>query len=404
MARLFLALLLVACTPPRAAGPMGSDAYVWQRAWTPPVSAAVVAHGGRFERLGVLAAEVTWAEGAPVVTEVVPDAGALAGHDVVAVLRVASWAGPFDAELGLAEVAADTVRRFRDDGHAVVELQVDFDAASSQLGGYTSWMGAIRAASAVPVTITALPDWLARPELPALLAATDGWTLQVHDFSAPATVADPLAPILDEAEALAAIERAATLNLPFRVALPTYGYTLAFAPDGAYIGATAEREVAWKTDVTLRSVRAEPVRVATVVARLTQDRPPEVLGLAWFRLPTEQDVQAWRWATLDAVMNGRAPTADVRALVEPAEAGAPGLFDVRVHNRGEDDALVTTVRIHGGDAAVVADGQGGFVAQTVGAEVHFRSKTPRPLAPGATRTVGWARYPSGTEVTVDGVE
>jgi hypothetical protein len=400
-----LLLVACACTPPRAAGPMGSDAYVWQRAWTPPVATAVVAHGGRFERLGVLAAEVTWAESAPVVTEVVPDASALAGHDVVAVLRVASWAGPFDADLGLAEVATSTVRRLRDHGIGVVELQVDFDAASSQLRGYTAWVGAIRAASTVPVTITALPDWLARPELPALLAAADGWTLQVHDFSAPATLAGPLAPIFDEREALAAIERAAALNVPFRVALPTYGYTLAFAPDGAYLGATAEREVAWNTDVTLRSVRAEPARVAAVVARLTDDRPPELGGLAWFRLPTEQDVQAWRWATLDAVMNGRAPTADVRAIVEPA---ANGTFDVRVHNHGDDDALVAAVRIRGADAAIVADGQGGFVAQTMGPEVHFRPKTthaaPRALAPGATRTVGWARYPSGTEVTVDVVE
>lgn len=367
-------LWFAACQPP----PLTQDAYVWQRAWTPAVVDGVLARGDRFARLAVLAAEVE-ADGS--VSAVSPSAAALEGHRVVAVVRVGVLSETLPARV------AETVARLRTDGIDVIEVQLDYDAPSARLAGYTDAVRAVRAASPVPVTLTALPDWLSRPELPALLAEADGWTLQVHDLS------DPL---IDDERALAAIERAAGLHRPFRVALPTYGYTVAFAPDGALIGVTAERAVPWRSGVTTRVLHADPAEVAAVVAALLADRPREVEGLVWFRLPTEQDDHCWRWSTLEAVMVGRAPA----ARIVPSMTG-DGLVEVRVANRGDADAPLPGVTLRAAEAPVAADGYGGWAAIPRGDGVVFRAKGGASLPAGAERAVGWARFPEGAEVEID---
>lgn len=391
----FGALMSVAACSPRASGPLVQDAYVWQRAWTPAVRQAVAERGPRFARLEVLAAETRVVDGHLETVEVAPSVEALAGLDVVAVVRVGPWSGSFDGDPGLADLAAGTVSRWRGSGVHVTELQVDFDAASSQLAGYASWIGSIRRSSDVPVTLTALPDWLSRPELPALLDEADGWTLQLHDFAPPATSTDDLQPLVDVDEAERAIERAAALHRPFRVALPTYGYSAAFEPDGAFIGISSERSVTWQPGVVVRELDADPTQVADLVRRLQADRPPEVSGISWFRLPVDQDTRAWRWPTLLAVMAGRTPVARLTAT---STSAGPGLVEIRVTNDGDGDAPLPDIAVRSGLPALAADGYGEWRADGHGS---FRAREGGSLPAGTARAVGWVRFASDTEVTVD---
>lgn len=392
MAAAPLLLLTLACAPPRA---LTQDAYVWQRDWTPEVEAAVRDHGADFARLGVLAAELRWGDAGLEEIEVHPDAAALAGRPVVAVLRVGAWRGSISANADLPRRAAGEVARLRAAGLDVVELQLDVDAASAQLADYARAVEAIRAATPVPLTITALPDWLSRPELPGLLDQADGWTLQLHDLRPPSSPAD-LHPLLDP-RAQADLARAATLGRPFRVALPTYSYTAAFTPEGRFLGATAEREQPWGRGVITREIAADPTQIAALVADLRADPPRGLLGISWFRLPTEGDGHAWRQATLDRVMRGEAPSARLRAAATP---DGTGLVELTLSNDGDADADAPDLRVVSAARPLAADGYGDWQVNAASGALELVARPGARLAAGVTRAVGWVRYAGETEVSV----
>ena len=142
------------------------------------------------------------------------------------------------------------------------EFQIDFDCAASKLDGYRIWVETIRKKiTPTPLTITTLPSWLKEPAFKTLVEATDGYVLQVHSvekpksFDAPFTLCDPVA-------AQHAVELAGKINVPFRVALPTYGYLLAFDQSGKFIGLSAEGpNKSWPVDVRVREVRTHPLEM-----------------------------------------------------------------------------------------------------------------------------------------------
>ena len=355
---------------------------------------AVASHGPSFARLGVLAAERTWPSQT---TELHPDASALGQQEIVAVLRVAAWSEDFEADQGLPELAARTVSRLRQEGLNVAELQLDFDAASSQLGGYTRWVRSVHEALDVPLTITGLPDWLRQPKLPALLAETDGWTLQIHDFTAPESP-DALRPLLNPTAARAAIRAASALGHPFRIALPTYAYTAAFTPDGRYLGATAEREQPWSTAVITREISADPAVIAALVADLNRDRPAHLIGLSWFRLPTETDDHAWRWSTLLAVRAGQIPASNLRAEAAPDASGL--LVELRLHNDGDADAPLPPLDVLSADLPIAADGYAAYTALDRPTGLRLIPPEGASLRAGATQAVGWLRLSTPQDVTI----
>lgn len=387
-----LLLFALACAAPPA---LTQDAYVWQRDWTPAVEQAVRDHGDEFDRLAVLAEELRWGEQGLEKLEVHPDAAALRGRPVVAALRLGAWRGSIAEDADLPRMAAEVVGRLRLEGLNIVELQLDFDATSGQLADHARAVAAIRAAVPVPLTITALPDWLSRPELPALLDQADGWTLQLHDFRAPTSPED-LRPLLDP-RARADLARAAALGRPFRVALPTYGYTAAFTPEGRFLGATAEREQPWSGEVITREIAADPVEIAALVADLRAHPPRGLLGISWFRLPTEGDRHAWRQATLARVMRAEAPAARLRADATP---DGTGLVELTLSNEGDADAEAPDLLVVSNGRPLAADGYGDWQVEADARGLVLVARPGARLAAGATRAVGWVRYAGDAEVSV----
>ena len=123
--------------------------------------------------------------------------------------------------------------------------------------------------------------------LPALLDAVDGWTLQLHAL-VPPVAGGPVEPLFRADRARDAITAAARLGRPFRIALPTCGYTLAFAPDGRFLGAAAERPISWRPEVHTQRLVPDPAEIAAFVAELDDRHPPELVGRVWSacRTPT----------------------------------------------------------------------------------------------------------------------
>lgn len=377
------------------------EAYVWQRNWDAAVADAIREAAPTLDGLVALGAEVVWRDGqhhivrVPVSWPVMRAAGKPAGI----ALRIGAYRGAFDKDTGwLTGLAAELV------AERPAELQIDFDCAASKLDGYRHWIAAIRhRVSPVPVTITVLPAWLDQPGFVPLVRATDGFVLQVHSLERPSTPDAPLT-LCDPAAARRAMATAATFGVPFRVALPTYGYIVAFDAGGNFIGLSAEGpQRSWPTGATLRTLRADAGALAGLVRQWREHRPTNMTGIIWYRLPTHDDTLNWRWATLASLIAGRVPRPDVQASARRVEAG---LVQIEVRNAGDADAaLPASVTVTSREATIVAgDAVGGYERlDSTARGCILRAKTVlalQRLAPGEGRVIGWLRLSADKEVSV----
>jgi len=385
------------------------DVYVWQRNWNQVVRDAITEHGSNFETLVALKAEVSWHAKRPEFVQVPLDYALLkkSGSHIGLALRVGPYPGPFlesdRATAFLTSVAAAIVGEARSKGCVADELQIDFDCAQSKLDGYRVWVAAIRRAIApVPVIITALPSWLNEPSFPKLIAAADGCVLQVHSLEAPRSVDAPFT-LCDPVEAQRAVERAGQWNVPFRVALPTYGYIIAFNRNGKFAGLSADGpRKDWPADYQLREIRTDPSAMAQLVRFWTTNHPPSMRGIIWYRLPVTDDFLNLRWPTLAAMMAGRVPREHVHAAARRVE---PGMMEISLVNDGELDlSSRLAVQVTWTNARLVAgDGIGGFnLADTGPGAARFQvDDNSFRLPAGEKRVVGWLRLSEDREVKVE---
>ena len=384
------------------------SAYVWQRQWNPALVASLNQAATNLSGVCVLAAEIGWERKQPVVVRVPVDYAALKRLPcpVGLALRIGAFAGPFAEDDEAAKVilglAAALLREAKAREVSVRELQIDFDAAESKLAGYRVWVEALRRRIApVPVVITTLPSWLNSPAFAPLVQAADAFVLQVHSFERPADLRAPFT-LCEPAAARHAVERAGLLGRPFQVALPTYGYLVAFDAAGKFVGLSAEGPVkTWPANVRLREVRTDPAAMAELVRHWSGTRPATLTGVIWYRLPTERDALNWRWPTLAAVMQGRAPQAKLTAELRRPEAG---LVEVELTNTGEADHAgpVAVVLRWPAGALLASDALGGFGkvdATARSLQLRAQGQSLR-LAPGERRAVGWLRFKDHADVEV----
>jgi hypothetical protein len=403
----FLILLfLLACQHPHAAGPLRQEAYVWQRSWSPAVREAV-RQASEISGFVVLAAEVELRQGAPRVTRVPLD-GSLknGGKPVGAALRVTTFPSRFADEPGivrlLQRLTRDVAAEARAKGIALSEIQIDYDCPESKLDDYRGLLSGLREAAApVPLTLTALPSWMRqRRAFAKLIAAADGYVLQVHSLAPPAGPKGEI-PLLKPAEARDWVEQAARFGRPFRVALPTYGYLAAFDSQGRLIGLSAEGPLlSWPRGIAVRAARSDPAAMAGLVQDWIGDRPRELTGILWYRLPVAGDRLNWSWPTLRAVMAGRTPRAAVRVAVREPE---PGLVEIDLFNAGNGEAaLPSSVWVGWRDGAfLAADGLAGYQVVFDKGNVRLEQPGPGLLQPGERRTIAWLRFASRTEIHVE---
>jgi hypothetical protein len=287
-------LLLLACEAPRA---RPSDAYVWNRSWTPAVREAIAARPPELQALRVLVLE-TGAEA----TLVALDEQALIGLRVVPVLRV----GQGLPDEGTWARFLARARALRALGVTVTQVEVDYDAPTEGLGAYLAWLEATRPSlGGLARSITALPTWAGAPQAAALSRAADEVVLQVHSVRAP-VLFDARAAVVD------AQRWARATGRPFRVALPAYRTRLASG----------------------EALAAEPAEVARVWRALGAE--PLVRGFVFFRLGNAADRDAWSPQTLHALLARQPLEAFVTARAIAVEGS---LVDVWLENDGPVDAL-----------------------------------------------------------------
>ncbi len=400
------------------------QAYVWQRKWGGPLREALSTHAKELSGLVVLKADVTWKKQQPRVVQVPVDWQLLSGLDrpIGLALRIGPFPGPFSTDdttaSFLGEVANSILADARSNHLFPSELQIDFDCADAKLDGYRLWVEAIRRKIApTPLTITTLPSWLNQKPFKSLVSATDGYVLQVHSLVRPASLSAPYT-LCDPALALSAIRRAVDFDVPFRVALPTYGYLLAFDSSGQFIGLSADGpQRNWPAGTQLREVRSDLVELFGLVQALATNLPSgprgdhsqnsnsPLQGIIWYRFPVADDIFNWRWKTLSAMLAARSPRQSLRAEPRRVESG---LVEISLENDGELDTssrLAIEVRwsSESGMRLPAGDGLGGFelvdaetsMARFVNKARHFR------LAAGEKCVIGWLRFDHDREVQVE---
>jgi hypothetical protein len=362
-----------------------------------------------FRSLVILAAEVDLSSRPPRIARPSIAWEVLKGRPVGLALRIGrfhGWGGGTgrfadEPEIvhQLASLAGDLAREARSHGIDLWEIQLDYDCPESKLADYPVLVRAVdHAVDPAPVTLTALPSWLRNERAFRDLArSADGFVLQVHFLRTP-TRPDQRVELVDPKEAVRAVEQAAKAGQPFRVALPTYAYGAVFDERGALLGLAAEG--------SRRSGRAEvsanPEDIATLVQAWTNDRPEEMQGLIWYRLPTADDARNWPWETLRAVMAGRVPRAAVRAEIREPK---PLLHEIDLVNTGESEIrLPSPLHIRwDSDTLMAADAIAGTRLFRSGPR-EARLEAPatlRPLRPGERRTVAWLRFTRPAEVHVE---
>jgi hypothetical protein len=384
--------------------PLAHDAYIWQRAWTPPVLAAARGSADFVRTWRVLLAEADrsgrWADIA------VPWKDLLGtSRPVVAVVRID---GRLDeARIGtlvdqiVARVEAATRAAASGwPGGALAGLEIDYDCPTSKLPTYARFLVELR--SRLPrllaLSITALPTWLNSRALESLAPPLDEIVLQVH------AVDDPRRGLFDPARAEGWVrEFGRRVGRPFRVALPVYDVRVSWRADGRL--ASVEGEMPLLDGVRDSALLgATPETILHFLERLAVAAPQGLTGIAWFRLPTEADSRAWSLPTWRAVVGGALPARQLRAALLATDR--PGLWTVTLSNDGVSDApLPRQVRLD--KACELADGANGFRLKGTGPAVErpliLEASGEGRLRAHRKRVIGWARC-SQPGSTLDVVE
>jgi len=393
----------------RRSDPFGQEIYVWQRQWGAALSKAIERAASQASGFTALAAEVSWKSGrADQIVRVPIDYSILkaTARPVGIALRVGPYSGPFDKQSEatnlLTGIAGSLVADAREAGLEPAELQIDFDCAESKLDGYRKWVIALREkVQPVPVIITVLPSWLKRRAFKPLSRAADGFVLQVHSLELPKGPDAPIT-LCDSRAAFRCVEQAGRVGVDFRVALPTYGYIVAFNKEGRFIGLSAEGPSrAWDEGTILRVVHSEPDAMAKLVQGWQQDRPSTMQGVIWYRLPVETDRLNFKWVTLSAIMAGRIPRESLRVEVEYPE---PELAEIILVNDGEtDQSARVSIKIYCEQEKIVAaDGLRGYIIKRIDSAnmsfQHAGEKISSTIRAGERWKIGWIRLKHEMEV------
>ncbi len=407
--RKFIICLLFFAALSAPAAPWTQEVYVWQRQSSPALTQALDAARPFVAGFQFLGAEVSWSGGKPQVFRPDLDFAKLAklGRPVGLVLRIGPYPGPFLPDdvtaQALASLASSLLASARAGGLTPGELQIDFDCAEARLDGYRVWLGALRqAAGKTSLVFTALPVWLRHPaEFSALAHVADGFVLQVHSLDKPTSPNSPFT-LCDPAQVRVWSAQAGQVGVPFRLALPTYGYLVAFDSSGKFFALAAEGQPPdWPQGTQVRSVRSDAVALAQLAQALAKAPPPHCQGLIWFRLPVAGDRLNWDFSTLQVILQNGLPVPQLTVAVNWPE---PGLAEISVVNTGqitEPPPAQVSLQWPVNSPPQAADALGGFRLDLKNAEnqavlLNANAAPGVFLVPGSRLPIAWLRFAHAT--------
>ncbi len=375
---LFLCLALLLCLTRSSSNATRLDAgaFIWQRHWTPELTAAIRGSSDLFTTWHVLAAEISRQSEFTAIPVDWPLIVATA-QPAIPVIRIEHSLGPDPSELirrigifqaGLPRAARGTI-------------EIDYDCPTARLAFYAGFLHQLRAALApgTALTATALPTWLNASAFDHVATATDHLILQLH------AIDDPRTGLFDPARARRWVNAfAARTSRPFMIALPAYGARADVAPDGTIVAVSAEMPAL--DGQAGREITADPAIVAGFLKQLSRDPPDSLRGVLWFRLPLPDDQRAWSMQTLRHVIHDDAAAPHMVVRTRPGEI--EGMTDILIGNDGDADGMLPdSLRLPPGCA--LADGVGQYARDSD--DLAQRGTGQGLLRAGGKLLVGWMR-------------
>lgn len=357
-----------------------SDAYVWQRRWSPSLTGAIRASAPLLRALRVLAWE--WdGRRAPVVPAVDWALLATTGLQTIATLRIGTT---LTGSSNMLDRVTAAVHSLLEQVPRLVAIEVDHDSPTAALPEYSNFLNHLRGRlpGSVELYATALPTWLSSSEFPRFARATDELVMQVHALEG------PLDGLFDPDRAYRwTLETARKGLRPFRIALPTYGSRAVLRSDGGILA--IESEVPSGTGLAPGiELAVSPASVAGFLSRLERSPPAELSGLAWFRLPLPTDERAWSLTTWHALLRRETPSETATLSLRPTR-GPTGLFDLVASADSVWDVLLPH-RIELDAHCRLGDGTNGYTFRASPAP-SFSTQDDHLLRAGRSRILGWVR-------------
>ncbi len=362
-----------------------TEVYVWQRADSPELRVALDRSREITTCRHFLAVEIGRHDSQWRVTRSTLPDELITGQGLVmrigASLAGETWRDGEALDRVLAEAAWMAAR-------PAVEFQIDYDCPQRSLGDYQRLLERIKARHPDKKwTITALPSWLGETAAKQLFKTADGVVLQVHSLQLPDKPQRAVI-LCDPAAAREAVRKMSKLDVPFRVALNTYGCEVLFDENNRVLDVVSEDlKNPPPRNATRRSVGiSDATELANLVAGWKSNPPRGLRSIVWYRLPLDSDRRNWRWITWRRAAGGITPVSDLRL---EARAAANGAWDLVLANRGERDERLPEF-VSPGCETLVLEGSNGYGADADDRLILENTAWPW-LPPGDSLTIGWLR-------------
>lgn len=217
------------------------------------------------------------------------------------------------------------------------EVQLDCDVPESQLRRYAEFLKELCAAAPEYVfSVTVLPCHLHHPELREVLVQTVYAVLQLHALETPEALPHRYR-LFDGAAAERAVRKMRRFGTPFKLALPSYAYTIHYTRDGRFRRMSAENELPLRDD----EVRELAQPDWEELLKFRKQHPD--LDVIWFRLPRKGDRLALEAANLLRLDRGERPRTEVEVIARKNGAAT----DLYWHNHGLPGRVSHTMALGG---------------------------------------------------------
>lgn len=352
--------------------PLPHAAYIWHRAWSPPLLEAIAQSAPLLDHYRLLAlhspACVRTCHLAPL-QRMQFDVQALraSGKPLWLVVRLDAALPPNASARSntIAQMMA-LVQEVRQQGLPVHGLEIDHDAALRQLPAYTLFLKEVATALAqitdasrppLQLSITALPAWLESRDLENLLSSVQQVVFQLHGVDGFVSRSRKLKQSRQDlkffdAQQAQAWHRAfaARSPVPYWLALPNYGYRLELEPGSRpnlhRVQGEGKSEPASGQSVEVESEAAQLALFLQQLPKASGGRAAQ--GIIWFRQPGLQDKRIWSLASWHSFLRGQYAQPGFTLVAQRTQrAQGGGEYRLQLKNTGAVDAkLPPQIRLY----------------------------------------------------------